>query len=169
MDFRMRSIRKPFAANGSERHGSVSAPPLKTSIDKFFNAANAKNMRDVVTDFYAADADFVDPMVHIKGREKLISYYSRLYENVVSIRFDIHHEIFQGKETCALWTMRLCHKRFNGGREMLLDGTSWVRADANGQAIWHRDSFDLTAMLHDNIPVVGMITRFVRKVAKGAH
>jgi limonene-1,2-epoxide hydrolase len=142
---------------------------LKVSIREFFTKANASNMRTCVEEFYAENAHFEDPMVSIDGRAALISYYGRLYENVISIHFEVHTEISSGNQTCAQWRMTLRHKRLAGGRDITLDGVSWVRANAAGQAEWHRDWFDLTAMLHDNIPIVGILTKLVRRIAAGSH
>ena len=97
---------------------------LKVSILEFFTKANASNMRACVEEFYAENAHFEDPIVSVNGRAALISYYGRLYENVISIHFDVHTEISSSNQTCAQWRMTLRHKRLAGGREIKLDGVS---------------------------------------------
>ncbi|MEY4631750.1 MAG: hypothetical protein RIQ81_1870 [Pseudomonadota bacterium] len=143
-------------------------PGLDVSINKFFNAVSKVNIKQQCELFYDKAAVFEDPMVHLEGREQLVSYYSRLYDNVVEIRFDVSSEICVGEETFARWTMHLKHKKLKGGEPVVVDGCSFVRS-RDGKAVYHRDYFDLGSMLYENLPLFGTLTRLVRGVAAGSH
>ncbi len=141
---------------------------LNISIANFFNSVSKSNMKKPCEDFYDPAAVFEDPMVKLEGRDKLISYYTRLYDNVLKIQFDVTSEISVGDETYARWTMHLNHKRLNGSKKISVDGSSYVRS-RDGKAIFHRDYFDLGSMLYENIPGFGALTKLVRGFAAGSH
>jgi limonene-1,2-epoxide hydrolase len=141
---------------------------LNVSIAKFFNSVSKVNMKGPCEDFYDPRAVFDDPMVHLEGRDRLISYYTRLYDNVIDIHFDVTSEICVGDETYARWTMRLKHKRLKSGQEMRVDGVSYVKS-RDGKAIYHRDYFDLGSMLYENIPGFGNLVKLIRGFAAGSH
>ncbi len=141
---------------------------LNVSVAKFFNSVSKSNMNKPCEDFYDPAAIFEDPMVKLDGRDKLIRYYARLYDNVLKIRFDVTSEICVADETYARWTMHLNHKRLKGGRTISVDGCSYVRS-LNGKAVFHRDYFDLGSMLYENIPGFGSLTKMVRGLAAGNH
>ncbi len=141
---------------------------LNVSIAQFFNSVSKSNMNKPCEDFYGPNIVFEDPMVSLKGRDSLIKYYTRLYENVVEIRFDVTSEICVAEETFARWTMHLKHKRLKSGQMMSVDGCSFVQS-RDGKAVYHRDYFDLGNMLYENIPGFGALTKLVRSIAAGSH
>lgn len=141
---------------------------LNVSIASFFNQVTPDKVRGPCEEFYAPEIRFDDPMVSISGRDRLIAYYSRLYENVVRIRFDVEDETCVGDQTFARWTMHLEHKRLRGGKPVVVSGCSFVRS-VDGKAVYHRDYFDLGSMLYENLPLFGPVTRLVRQVAGGSH
>lgn len=137
------------------------------SIAKFFNLVNRNNMCEVVPLFYHPDIVFEDPMVHIKGIEDIINYYGHLYENVLEIRFDIKKEIAEGPSRFASWVLHMRHAKLRGGAPIQFEGASFVESK-DGLAIYHRDYFDLGAMVYEQIPVLGSVLRTIKKFA-GKH
>ncbi len=65
-----------------------SAMAERMSVSQFFNTANKTNMKELVEQFYLADCEFEDPLVSLKGRDKVLIHYLNLYENVEKIHFD---------------------------------------------------------------------------------
>ena len=147
------------------RAEEVDVPKRNPSIQEFFNGTTKETMSRV-DDFYAADALFRDPVGELRGAAAIKAYYARLYENVLSIRFDFESEVVQGDEHVVTWVMRLRHKAIEGGKEISLPGASHVRF-ANGKAVYHRDYFDMGAFVYEHVPVLGAGVRYVKKKVAG--
>ncbi len=129
-------------------------------VEYFYNNSSKENM-SLVTEFYHPDAEFTDPVGSIKGAENLKNYYSGLYENLKDIKFEFP-QMFQDKDTViAVWIMTMSTEKLNDGKPVLLHGSSIIKFNTDGQAISHRDYFDLGEMVYEHIPVVGY---FVRKI-----
>jgi ketosteroid isomerase-like protein len=138
----------------------MAAPTSGLSVQDFFNGLNRDRM-DLVDQFYAEDSLFEDPVVRIQGRQEIRKYYQHLYDNVKSIRFDFKSELVQGDERVALWTMRLEHPRLNGGKPVVVEGNSYFKF-SKGQAVYHRDYFDMGAFIYENVPVLGSVIGFIK-------
>jgi ketosteroid isomerase-like protein len=140
-------------------------PRKNPSIQDFFNGTTRETMSRV-DDFYAKDALFRDPVGEIRGVDGIRAYYARLYENLISIRFDFESEVGEGNEKVVTWVMHMRHKAVDGGKEVVLPGASHIRFE-NGRAVYHRDYFDMGAFLYEHIPVLGAGVRYVKKKVAG--
>lgn len=133
------------------------------SVQDFFNGFN-KDTMELVDAFYAPNAHFLDPVVDLKGRDAIRGYYANLYANVISIRFEFSGEVTQGDEKVAFWTMVLRHKKLQGGKEVRVIGNSHFKFDPEtGQALYHRDTFDMGEFIYEGLPVVGSVIRYVKR------
>ena len=153
---------------------SLSANGQKSSMtpEAFFNKVNVQNMKEVCREFYSEDAVFVDPFGKIEGIENITAHYLNLYENVEEIRFDPLNTIiqkddddFSSYQEIFEWRMTLVHKRLDSGKPVVLEGISFFRYE-NGKAVYHRDYFDLGAMLYEKVPVIGSLVRWVKDRSK---
>jgi len=134
-----------------------------TEIRVFFNTFN-KDTVQLVDDFYDPDVVFRDPIVELRGRDRLKAYYVDMYESVTSIRFDFSGGMEKDEEVVVFWTMELRAKGLKGGEPVLLDGASHIKfGGASGKAIYHRDYFDVGAFVYENVPVLGSIVRYTKK------
>ena len=136
------------------------------SITEFFNKANYENMESICNQFYDANIQFIDPLGEINGIQAMVSYYKNMYKNVKSIRFDPKNEFTKGEEKVFVWQMHLEHKSLGGGKPIVLDGVSVFRYK-NGKAVYHRDYFDLGAMIYEKVPVLGSVIRWIKDTAHG--
>jgi hypothetical protein len=132
------------------------------TVEEFFNGLSKDTMH-LVDEFYSENTHFLDPVVDLKGRAAVRKYYENLYDNLISIRFEFSGEITQGDEKVALWTMILRHKKLKGGDEVRVIGNSHFKFDPKtGQALYHRDYFDMGEFIYEGLPVVGSVIRFVK-------
>jgi len=132
-------------------------------IESLFNNFNSKTLH-LADEFYDPDVVFQDPIVELKGRDRLKAYYADMYENVTSIRFDFSGGIEKDEEAVVFWTMEVRAKGFKGGEPVLLDGSSHIKfGGESGKAVYHRDYFDMGAFVYENIPVLGSIVRYTKK------
>ena len=109
---------------------------------------------------YAADVYFEDPSHGIQGRDALVRYFSSLLENVEQCRFRIHHSIGDGSNVFLTWSMHIKHNRLLAGDTIRVEGSSYLKT-RNGQIYYHRDYYDMGALLYEHVPVLG---KFVREL-----
>jgi limonene-1,2-epoxide hydrolase len=146
---------------------STFAKESPMSIADFFNKATYDNMDPLCRDFYDKKIKFIDPLGEINGIDEMIRYYKNLYKNVISIRFDPINSFDKGDEKVFVWQMHLKHKKVGGGEPIVLDGVS-VFKYKDDKVIYHRDYFDLGAMIYEKIPVLGSLVKWIREMAHGA-
>ena len=127
---------------------------------------NKSNVDEVCEEFYAENVQFVDPLGTIDGRKEMIRYYKHMYENVISIHFEDQGVFDKGDESVFVWKMRLEHTAISSDEPIEVSGTSLIRFQ-DGKVIYHRDYFDVGAMLYEHIPVVGSMIKWIKKKAHG--
>ncbi len=142
------------------------AKDKRMSIAEFFNKATFENMDSICREFYDDKVRFVDPLGEINGIEDLVKYYKNLYQNVISIRFDTKNNFEKSNEKVFVWQMHLKHKKVGDGVPIVLDGVSVFRYDGD-KVIYHRDYFDLGAMIYEKVPVLGALVRWIKNRAHG--
>lgn len=126
-----------------------------------FNTLNKNNVSEVVDEFYHPELEFSDPIVKVKGREAMKKYYANMYKNVKEVRFDFSEFVTMNDTVVGVWVMTLKTDSLNGGEPFQVEGNSLIRFK-DGKAIYHRDYFDVGAMIYEKIPVVGWMVRKVK-------
>ena len=131
-------------------------------IEATFNALTKDNLH-ILDGFYHPDVVFEDPLGRIEGLSRLKRYYAGMYEGVTAISFDFSEQVVAGDMHVAAWTMRMRASKLNKGREVVLDGISVIRFDEEDLVVYHRDYFDVGAMVYEHVPVVRFFVRQVKK------
>lgn len=132
-------------------------------IEKAFNNFNGKNP-SVLNDFYDEAVTFQDPLTRVQGLEALKAYYAHAYKNVLSIRFIFGHTITEDSIVGVPWEMQLSARSLNNGKEISVFGFSQFRFNSQNKVCYHRDYFDLGAMVYENIPIQGAVIRLLKKL-----
>lgn len=109
---------------------------------------------------YADDVVFVDPMHRIEGRVALEQYMDRMARGLRWARFEFDEATISGDSIAVPWTMRFAMKALPG--EHALEGITVLRV-RDGLVTWHRDYFDVGAMLYEKIPGLGLVIRAIRR------
>lgn len=130
-----------------------------------FNALNKNTVSEVVDEFYHQDIEFSDPVETIKGREGIKKYYSNMYQNVKEVKFDFSEMVTQGDTVVGVWVMTLKTDSLNSGEAFQVEGNSVIRFK-DGKAIYHRDYFDMGAMIYEKIPLIGWMVRKIKNKMK---
>jgi hypothetical protein len=135
------------------------------SLDKFMATYNQldKTNLDLLYTIYHPKIHFADPAHSIDGLNNLKQYFTAMYENVRSIRFDFHDRLENSSQAFLTWTMHFSHARLAKGRSIAVSGCSRLEFAAEGKVIYHRDYFDLGAMLYEHIPVLGGIIKTIKQ------
>lgn len=126
-----------------------------------------KDTMHLLDDFYAEDVVFADPLGEISGLDDLRAYYEAMYRNVQRIRFDFTGEVAEGDTHVVVWTMTVEAKGLNRGRPVSIEGNSVIRFGEDDKVVYHRDYFDLGAMVYEHVPVVRFLVKKVKQ--KLAH
>lgn len=135
----------------------------KQRIEQVFNQLRADNLH-ILDEFYHPDLHFLDPVGEMKGLANMKSYYAHMYKNVKQINFDFEHHIADGPNHMATWTMTYEVDALNGGRPISMKGVSDIRFDEQTNlVIYHRDYFDMGAMVYEYVPVLGAAVRYLKK------
>lgn len=110
---------------------------------------------------YAPDVEFRDPLHQISGQSQLHHYFEKLLVNTLSCQFDFHHSLIQNQQATLSWTMSFTHRQLNRQRPIYVEGCSWLQF--NQLVYFHRDYFDVSALLHDHLPVLGALSKWLKK------
>lgn len=134
-------------------------------MDKFltmYNSLNSKNLH-LLKDVYRADIRFVDPAHEICGLEKLTDYFFALYQNLYSIDFAFHDAQQIDSAAYLQWEMTFRHKKLSGGRPMVVNGATFLQFDRDRMVYYHRDYFDLGALLYEQLPLFGRLIKVIKR------
>lgn len=135
---------------------------LTEDFRQLYHSLNAGNVdRELLAKVYSDDAEFIDCFHHLRGLDALTDYFSGLYENVQSIRFEFHDEWNNGSAVMLTWTMHYRHPRLNSGNEIKVEGATQLTI--RDRVVRHRDFVDGGELLYEHIPVLRRIIRYLKK------
>lgn len=123
------------------------------------NANNLHTLKDV----YREDIRFVDPAHEILGLDNLTVYFANMYKNVKYINFSFTDQVVAGKSGYVRWEMTFRHGRLAGGRDICVDGVTYIEFDEEGKVYYHRDYFDLGAIIYEHIPLLGRLVTTLKR------
>lgn len=109
---------------------------------------------------YTPDVDFQDPLHHLSGQDQLRHYFEKLLNNTLSCQFEFHQCIIQNQQATLNWTMSFSHRLLNRQRPIHVEGCSWLRF--NQLIYFHRDYFDVSTLLHDQLPLLGSLSKWLK-------
>ena len=120
-------------------------------------SSNIESLRQIYTD----DVCFEDPAHGIQGLDSLISLFKSLYQNLDGCQFKFHKKVTSDDGIFLSWTMLIRHKKIRKGAVTRVEGASFLRA-RDGKIFYHRDYFDLGAMVYENVPMLGTLIRVIK-------
>lgn len=118
---------------------------------------------DELAQIYAADIVFVDPLGRVEGLDNLTHYFSGVYKNVTSCRFDYLEECRLDGRTSIKWDMFFKHPKLAGGREITVRGVSLL--EFSDKVTFHEDIYDVGSLIYENVPVLGGPVRYLKRRA----
>ena len=138
---------------------------MSTFLNDFaraFAALDADNL-ERLRQLYDDEVHFSDPLHEVHGLAALRDYFDNLYANVEALEFDFHgmDQVRDG-EGYLRWSMRYRHPRLASGQVICVEGCSFLRWNAAGRVVRHRDYFDAGALLYEHLPLLGRIIRWLK-------
>lgn len=125
------------------------------------NSITNENAKHVLADIYTEDIVFIDPIKSIKGLEDLTKYFVNLYNSVTSCHFRLTNNVPDSHHYALEWVMHLQHKKISNNQEIELNGASFIEFK-DKKVCYHRDYYDLGALVYERIPILGSVIRKVR-------
>lgn len=111
---------------------------------------------------YTEDVHFEDPAHALQGRKTLMAYFASMFKNLDSCSFKFHQTLISDTDIFMSWTMFISHPKLRSGETIRVEGGSLLKT-RNGKIFFHRDYFDMGAMLYENLPVLGLIVRKIKR------
>ncbi len=114
-----------------------------------------------IDELYTRDVEFVDPVHRLHGSLALKGYFRHLATNLQAYEI-AYLDCLEGPDSAYLsWELSYVHPRLNKGRVVKVRGMTHVRY--TNRIFYHEDSYDLSALIHDQVPLLGTLTRGLRK------
>ena len=134
-------------------------------LTAFYENLRPQTVRDF-SRYYAADARFKDPFNDVSGLPAIERIFSHMFEQVESPRF-IVTGCYTGigsasGEAMLRWELRF-RSRSMGREDQCIVGSTLLTFDAAGRVTLHRDYWDAAEELFSKLPVLGPLTRALRR------
>lgn len=129
-------------------------------VKETFRSLSIDNIESV-RQIYTADITFIDPFTQVNGIDNLVEYFSNHYANLQGCYFDYTDEVVCGNRVHLEWRMSFRHPHLSGGNQIDVDGISTFVFE-HDRVSYHRDYFDSSAVIYQNIPVLRGVIKFIR-------
>ena len=120
---------------------------------------------DALPTLYAADAYFRDPFNDVTGIEKIQHIFADMFVRLDAPKFEIIETIEESHGALLIWDFTFRIKALRPEQNRRIHGTSHIRFAPNGLVQYHRDYWDAAGELYEQLPLVGILMRFLKKRA----
>lgn len=139
----------------------VPADPALRAIVAYFEGMTPDRLAQLDS-VYCPDAEFKDPFQHVRGLPAITAVYRHMYVQLDGPRFVIAAAVRQGEDAFLTWEMRFRMRRYVHG-EQAIRGASHLKLAADGRIRLHRDYWDAAEELYEKLPVLGALTRLLKR------
>ena len=120
---------------------------------------------DALPTVYAADACFRDPFNDVTGIEKIQHIFADMFVRLDAPKFEIVETIEESHGALLIWDFTFRIKTLRPEQNRRIHGTSHIRFAQSGLVQFHRDYWDAAGELYEQLPLVGILMRFLKKRA----
>jgi hypothetical protein len=132
--------------------------PLIERFKSYFKNLHESDLSQL-RDLYAEQILFKDPVHEIRGLVELEDYFTSMCADLSDCRFEYLDEMVSDQAAYVKWMMHFKHPRL-GNRLISVRGVSHLKI---GDKIeYHEDFYDMGAMLYEQLPLIGNVTRWLR-------
>lgn len=118
--------------------------------------------RENLAAYYHDNAVFIDPVEKIQGIASMMHYFNHAYKNLDDCQFRFEKHSQCNEQIFIVWKMHLRHRALNNGKPLVIDGISHLELMGE-KIVFHRDYYDVSSMLHDNLPLLGQVSRWLKR------
>ena len=136
---------------------TTNAPVLERF--KFYFQVLHKADLSKLREIYDDQVLFRDPVHDMRGLVELEDYFTSMCADLTDCRFEYLDEVIGERTAYVKWVMHFRHPRLKN-RLISVRGVSHLKF---GEKIeYHEDFYDMGAMLYEQLPVLGNVTRWLR-------
>jgi hypothetical protein len=132
--------------------------PLTERFKTYFRVLHEADLSQL-RDIYSDQVLFKDPVHEIRGLVELEDYFTALCSDLSDCRFEYLDQIVGDRSAYVKWIMHFRHPRL-GNRLISVRGVSHLRG--SDKIDYHEDFYDMGAMLYEQLPLLGNVTRWLR-------
>jgi hypothetical protein len=136
---------------------------IKTTpvIERFKNYFRVMHEADLarLREIYSDQILFKDPVHDIRGLVELEDYFTSMCADLSDCRFEYLDEVVGDNAAYVKWVMHFRHPRLRN-RLISVRGVSHLKF--SDRIEFHEDFYDMGAMLYEQLPVLGNVTRWLR-------
>lgn len=134
------------------------ANPLILRFKDYFKILHDSDLSRL-RDIYDESVVFKDPVHEIRGLVELEDYFTSMCSDLSDCRFEYLDELASDESAYVKWMMHFKHPKL-GNRLISVRGVSHLKL---GEKIeFHEDFYDMGAMLYEQLPLLGNVTRWLR-------
>ena len=122
---------------------------------KILHESDLSQLRDL----YSEHILFKDPVHEIRGLVELEDYFTSLCADLSDCRFEYLDEMITDQAAYVKWMMHFKHPKL-GNRLISVRGVSHLKI--SDKIDYHEDFYDMGAMLYEQLPLIGNVTRWLR-------
>lgn len=122
-----------------------------------------------IAEIYCQDVVLVDPIGKHEGLNLVTAYFEKLLAGAKHCDFSItslcKHELARAHDTetySVNWVMSFATPKLNKGQTIDVDGMTLLKVK-NDRIFFHQDYYDLGQMVYEHVPILGAITRKIKK------
>lgn len=132
--------------------------PLLLLFKDYFKVLHDSDLSRL-RDLYDEEIVFKDPVHEIRGLVELEDYFTSMCSDLSDCRFEYLDELISEDAAYVKWVMHFKHPKL-GNRLISVRGVSHLKI---GDKIeFHEDFYDMGAMLYEQLPLLGNVTRWLR-------
>ena len=133
-------------------------PPIVEAFKDYFRVLHDSDLSRLRT-IYDDRIVFKDPVHEIRGLVELEDYFTSMCADLSDCRFEYLDEMVSDRSAYIKWLMHFKHPKL-GNRLISVRGVSHLSI---GERIeFHEDFYDMGAMLYEQLPLLGNVTRWLR-------
>ena len=125
----------------------------------FYQTLHQSDLSQLRT-LYSDNVVFKDPIHEIRGLVDLEDYFTSLCSQLNDCRFEYLDQLRTDSSAYIKWIMHFKHPSL-GNRLISVRGVSHLQI--SDQIDFHEDFYDMGAMLYEQLPVFGPVTRWLRR------
>lgn len=132
--------------------------PLIERFKTYFQVLHESDLSQL-RHLYSEQVLFKDPVHEIRGLVELEDYFTAMCGDLTDCRFEYLDELVTDEAAYVKWVMHFKHPRL-GNRLISVRGVSHLKI--SDKIDYHEDFYDMGAMLYEQLPLLGSVTRWLR-------
>jgi hypothetical protein len=151
---------KSQAKNKTTRANTIPKPTKHlANLLEWYGHLTERSVKHI-HEFYSADAFFKDPLIEVYTTEEIQKHYLSVLDKISDVHFVFENILEQHNQAFVNWVMsaRIL------GREFTVQGASHLKFAESGLCEYHRDYFDLSEEVYEQVPLLGLVFKGLKRV-----